>query len=325
MSDEANNDNKQIIIIKRIKKMHAKHHGGSWKIAYADFVTAMMTFFLLMWLLSLLNKYQLQGIAEYFKKPLKEVFTKQDNISKTDTIKPDKLGPSTYKETGSKEKTKNIVDKNLGLADQQQKLKEATYGLPQNQVQTPNITPAQITTHLKDKDSDPQTEQQQLAQMKAMQADLQAKLMSDPEVSQFKNQLNFVVTSDGLKIIIKDLENKPMFSEGKTDFEQYGAKLLSWLSKEINVYKNKIIIIGHTDSVAYTGENNYTNWELSADRANATRRVLINAGMDRSKVLRIIGGADTDLLDTKQGDDPSNRRIEIIVLTDQATKHIQNQ
>jgi chemotaxis protein MotB len=311
---EDNSNTKQPIIIKRIKKVHNKHHGGSWKIAYADFVTAMMTFFLLMWLLSLLNKYQLQGIATYFKKPLKEVFTKQDNI----------------------------VDKNLGLDPNQQKLKQETYALPQNQVQVNNTTQQQITTHLKDKDKDKdkdndqaamiqkalqnqQQQNEQLKQMKAMQADLQAKLMNDPEISQFRNQLNFIVTADGLKIVIKDLQNKPMFSEGKTDFKIYAVKILSWLSKQINAYKNRIVIIGHTDAVPYVGETNYTNWELSADRANATRRALISAGLDTAKVLRIEGGGDTDLLDTTNGEDPANRRIEIVVLTDQAAKHIQQQ
>jgi len=310
MSEES--ESKQIVLIKRVKKMHSKHHGGSWKIAYADFVTAMMTFFLLMWLLSLLNKYQLQGIAQYFKKPLKEVFSKQDNIAKKDALKPDMLGPTTYKDSGSKEKTQNAVDKNAGLSAQQQKLSELTYALPQSQTANNINKPAS-------------SQNQQMSQMEAMKAELEAKLMNDPEVSQFRNQLNFVITSDGLKIVLKDLENKPMFSEGKTDFKQYATKILSWLSKQINGYQNKIIIIGHTDAIPYSGENNYTNWELSADRANATRRILIGAGMSENKVLRIVGGADTDLLDTKQGNDPSNRRIEIIVLTDEATKHIQNQ
>jgi chemotaxis protein MotB len=309
---------KQPIIIKRIKKVHGGHHGGSWKIAYADFVTAMMAFFLLMWLLSLLNKYQLEGIAKYFKKPLKEVFTKQDDIAKKNTIKPDKLGPTTYNNTGSKEKTENSADKNLGTQD--------------------HAYPAigQINQNARDKINNPQKNtsesqknklnpEQQLQQLKEMKSNLEANLKNDPEISQYQNQLNFIITSDGLKIVLKDLENKPMFSEGKTDFESYAENILSWLSNQINEYPNRIIIIGHTDSIPYANDLSYSNWELSADRANATRRVLEKSGMDSSKILRVIGSADTHLLDNDQGEDPSNRRIEIIVLTDQAAKHIEEQ
>ena len=131
---------KRPIIIKRIKKVHAGHHGGSWKIAYADFVTAMMAFFLLMWLLSMMNKYQLQGIAEYFKKPLKEVFSKQDNIAKTDTLKPDKLGPTTYKNSGLKEKTENTADKNLGVLDKTQNPTETICKHPSLGLRVPDET-----------------------------------------------------------------------------------------------------------------------------------------------------------------------------------------
>src|SRR5580693_2828714 len=107
------NDKHPIIVIKRIKKVHNKHHGGSWKIAYADFVTAMMAFFLLMWLLSLLNKYQLQGIAEYFKKPLKEVFVKQDNFKQVDPqFKPNKFGPEADRNRGGPQNTQENTPKN---------------------------------------------------------------------------------------------------------------------------------------------------------------------------------------------------------------------
>lgn len=314
-----NNDHKAPVVIKRVKKVHGGHHGGSWKIAYADFVTAMMAFFLLMWLLSLLNKYQLEGIAQYFKKPLKEAFTKQDNIAKTNAMKPDKLGPTTYKESGSKEKTENAVDKNLGKQDKSQPdqgmvndKKKDTISQPEMRKKTSDVVDESKTIE----------QQQQIQQMKI---DLENKLKSDPQISQFKNQLNFIVTSDGLKIVLNELQNKPMFSEGKTDFEKYAKNIITWLSNQINVYPNQVVIIGHTDTVPYPqGSANYSNWELSADRANSARRLLIQGGMDQKKILRIIGGADADLLDKQKGDNPSNRRIEIIILTDQAAKHMQD-
>lgn len=163
-----------------------------------------------------------------------------------------------------------------------------------------------------------------MQQLKQMKIDLENKLKSDPQISQYKNQLNFVVTSDGLKIELNELKDKPMFSEGKVDFQKYAANILSWLSAQINTYPNQVIIIGHTDAVPYANEDTYSNWELSADRANATRRILIKSGMKQEKILRVIGGAATDLLDKQQGNNPSNRRIEIIILTNEAAKHMQD-
>lgn len=245
-------------IIKKIKKSH-KHHGGSWKIAYADFVTAMMAFFLLMWLLSMLNKYQLQGVAEYFKDPAAEPKMMQTN-----------------------EKPK-------------QKIVQKVF---------------------------PISAEDQIKQLKKIKADLENKVNKDPTLSQYKNQLNFIITSDGLKIVLKDLENKPMFSKGDINFEDYAEKIVGWLSNELNAYPNRVMVIGHTDSYQYNNDGSYTNWELSADRANATRRVLVNHGMSPDKVIRVVGMADTDTLDNKTKLDPSNRRIEIIILTDQAAKKI---
>ena len=162
--------------------------------------------------------------------------------------------------------------------------------------------------------------------LEKMKADLEQKIVqSDPVMSQFKNQLDFIVTSDGLKIVMKDLQNKPMFSEGGLDFQKYAYTILKWLTAQINLYNNKVMIIGHTDAVPYANNYEYTNWELSADRANATRRVLLRAGLSDDKVIRVVGGADTDLLDKKDSMDPSNRRIEIIVLTNKAMQQVQNQ
>ncbi len=304
----------KVIIIKNIKKKVHKHHGGAWKIAYADFVTAMMTFFLLMWLLSMLNKYQQQGIANYFKKPLKELFNNQHVDSAKNSNAKEKTGPLTYNKTGFQAPSKNPgvdvdqttrkVNANDNTAASADKLK-----LQKNE---------EVPLYDQNKKS-----LNNSGDMEKLKADMEAKLKNDPVMSQFQNQLNFVVTSDGLKVIIKDLEEKPMFSQGKTDFEQYAVEILSWLTEQINGYNNKIVVIGHTDSVPYSGENGYSNWELSSDRANATRRVLIGAGLPSDKVLRVIGGADTNLLNKEDPYDPSNRRIEIIVLTDKAVENMQ--
>jgi chemotaxis protein MotB len=261
-------------IIRRIKKIKNKHHGGSWKIAYADFVTAMMAFFLLMWLLSLLNKYQLQGISNYFKKPLSEVFTHQENTSHKASINPTVTG----------EKSPKIID----------------------QLHPDKIPP-------------------QVQKGQALKEQLETKLNDDPTMREFKNQLNFVVTADGLKIELRDLENKSMFTQGKTDFQEHAKKIINWLSDQLNHMPNDVVIIGHTDSKPYVGTANYSNWELSADRANATRRALVSAGMDKDKIIRVIGVADTELLNKSDSYDATNRRIEIIVLTDEARKKLLSQ
>lgn len=278
---DAKHHERPIIIIKRVKKVHNKHHGGAWKIAYADFVTAMMTFFLLLWLLSMLNKYQLQGISEYFQRPIKTVITQQPDPKK-EII--------NTKENQTTDKKPN-VNQNNAASDK---------SIPK--------------------------EKQEKAASEKIKADLEKQLQENPIISQYKNMLNFTVTSQGLKIELKDLENKPMFSSGKTDFAEYASTILDWLALAMNKYPNRVMILGHTDSKPIQGDNNYTNWELSADRANATRRELVNNGMMPEKIVRIVGVADVDKLNaTVKSDDPANRRIEIVILNDEAFNKMQNE
>lgn len=289
-------EEKKVYIIKRVKKIKkGGHHGGAWKIAYADFVTAMMTFFLLMWLLSLLNKYQIAGISEYFRRPLKAAFDHESYETTSDQSK----------EMPSKVEFNPETDQKMDGINYHPK-KGEQLKLKQNKLKRDQ----QLTQQ--------QLKQQQLQQMKET---LEKNLEKNPELRQFKNQLNFIVTADGLKIELRDLKDKPMFSTGKADFEKYASKIVSWLSQQLATYPNQVVIIGHTDGAQYGG-NEYTNWELSADRANATRRVLIKAGMPGQKIVRVIGVGDRDLLNTENPLDPSNRRIEMIVLSDDAMKKI---
>jgi chemotaxis protein MotB len=389
MSEEHNTRH----IIKRIKKHGNKHHGGSWKLAYADFVTAMMAFFLLMWLLSMLNKYQLEGIAKYFQKPLKEVFHRQDMIAKDSLRKPETLGPSSQINQGSQrkpegqlfkaqqtiQKDNNIptgstaepnpekkpssqvynepakdpkeasaatvaaqaeaqqstteAGKPVGKETAQETNKESAKETKDNAKDASKNAAASNTTATDQKQSgagvksaaNNNTQTMTVSDLEKMKAFLDDKLNNDPHLSQYKNQLNFKMTSDGLKIEMRDLQNKAMFSTGKTDFQKYAKPLMTWLSNLLNTFPNRVVIIGHTDSTPYKGKKNYSNWELSADRANATRRALIDNGMDEKKVMRVIGVADTSGIENKKGEDAANRRIEIIVLTDEAVKKIQAQ
>jgi chemotaxis protein MotB len=279
------NEEPKPYVIRRVKKIKkAAHHGGSWKIAYADFVTAMMTFFLLMWLLSMLNKYQLEGVAEYFKKPLEHALQNPGRLNNKDKEK------ETQKEKPNKVEMKPDKDKNMiGVSDVNKKALPAA--------------------------------NKKVLDVKELQKAIENKMQNDPELRQFKNLLNFQVTADGLKIQLHDLENKSMFTTGKADFKNYAEKILNVLSSELNKYPNQIVVIGHTDTAKYQ-DGNYSNWELSADRANAARRALVHQGLNSDKFLRVIGVGDTELLDKKNGLNPSNRRIEILILSDDAMKKL---
>lgn len=318
--------NNQPIIIKRIKKIKkAGHHGGAWKIAYADFVTAMMAFFLIMWLLALLNKSQLESISEYFKKP-----TKKGLVDKGTALNQDKV-KNLFIEKGNersewKDKDK---DKDKDKNKDQDKSKEINKEKEKKKDDNKNKELKKEDKKEDNKEKEKEKEKEKakpvppaIQAMRDLKKSLEKQLETNPQLEQFKNSLNFVVTADGLKIILKDLQNKPMFTTGKADFQKYAGPLLDWLSKELNTYPNQIQIIGHTDTVKFNTEN-YSNWELSADRANATRRSLVKSGMKPEKIVRVIGSGDKDLLDKSRGEDPANRRIEIMVLTDEARQRIE--
>jgi chemotaxis protein MotB len=283
-----------VIVIKRITKKNA-HHGGSWKIAYADFVTAMMAFFMLMWMLSMLNKYQLQGISNYFKRPMKEIFVEHTQIPKkaTDSTEKSELPP-----TNAKPENKS------GATDRKDKN-------------------AKSLQELKDKQSPPmQTKAEEKAELEKLKKTIEDSLIANPKINQYKELLNFKVTDDGLKVEINSLKNKPMFSKGKTDFEKYASQIMQWLTNELNKSQRKITIIGHTDTDVYSGSQKYSNWELSADRANATRRLLIKSGMAKKRFIRVQGAGSSVLLLKNDGRNPANRRIEIIILSNEATARL---
>lgn len=303
MDDHKDDKDVRPLIIRRIKKIKkGGHHGGAWKIAYADFVTAMMAFFLVMWLLSLFNKYQLQGIAEYFKDPMRKAFKNVPNQKNTG-----KESANSKEKMKEQNEKKDPINNNRNGEPSKDK-----QGTKDNKGDGGKL----------DKDGKYTKDQKSPSNLQELKQQLQDKLETQPELKQFKNQLNIVLDADGLKIQLKDLENKSMFSTGKADFEKNSSPLIDWLSKELNNYPSQIIITGHTDAAQYPDEKNYSNWELSADRANATRRALIKHGMDPNKIVRVIGMGDSDLLDKDDGMDPTNRRIEITVMTDEAVKKV---
>lgn len=272
------------IIVKRIKKVAGGAHGGAWKIAYADFVTAMMAFFLLMWLLGSTTKGTLQGIAEYFQTPLKVAMNGGEGSGDSSSI---------IKGGG----------KDLTASEGQTKKSDAV-----KNKKNYSIKDAEATLAMAD-----------AAHLKQLKEKIEAVIDANPTLKQYKKQLVLDMTTDGLRIQIVDDQNRPMFASAKADLQPYTKELLDEIGVALNEVPNRISISGHTDATPYSsGVHGYSNWELSADRANATRRELIAAGMDAGKMLRVIGLSSSVLFNKENPVDPINRRISIIVMNKRA-------
>jgi chemotaxis protein MotB len=277
-------DSQRPIIVKRVKKSAHGHHGGAWKIAYADFVTAMMAFFLLMWLLGSTTRADLQGISEYFQTPLKVAL----------------MGGS-----GAGESTSVIQGGGTDLTRTtgQQKRGDSASG--------------RKVTDLDDAEQElAKREKKKLRELKAR---VEAAISASPTLSQFRKQLLIDITTEGLRIQIVDEQNRPMFAVGSAQLQPYTRDIIQEIGKVINDVPNRISLSGHTDASQYFGgERGYSNWELSADRSNAVRRELIAGGMEENRIARVVGLSSSVLLDPDDPYDPINRRVSIIVMNKKA-------
>lgn len=268
------------IIVKRIKKTAGGHHGGAWKIAYADFVTAMMAFFLLMWLLGSTAKGDLKGISEYFSTPLKVAMAGGSGSGDS----------SSVIQGGGKDLTR----KDGQITKATDPVQKKTYDLKAAQADLERL---------------------EAGRLKALKASIEKSIDANPLLKQFKKQLLLDITTEGLRIQIVDEKNRPMFASAKAELQPYTKEILHEIGKTLNDVPNKITLSGHTDATPYAnGGTSYSNWELSTDRANASRRELIAGGMDESKVLRVVGLASAIPFDKDNPLNPINRRISIIVM-----------
>ncbi|RYY64399.1 MAG: motility protein MotB, partial [Comamonadaceae bacterium] len=270
----------QPIIIKRVKKGgHGGHHGGAWKIAYADFVTAMMAFFLLMWLLGSTAQGDLKGIADYFQSPLKVALTGGSGSGDSSSVI--KGGGQVLTRTNGSVKRGEI----------------------EAQSRSYNLQALRAEVEAAD-----------AAAMKEMQHKLEQAIAANPKLAGIRQQLRMDGTPDGLRIQIVDDQGRPMFDSGSAHVKDYMRELLRSIGQLVDAADGKVVLSGHTDASAYSGgERGYSNWELSADRANASRRELLAGGLAESRVVRVLGlgssvPADADPLS------PLNRRISILVL-----------
>ena len=283
----------QPIIIKRIKKGGHTAHGGAWKIAYADFVTAMMAFFLLMWLLGSTTEGDRKGISDYFASPMKVAM--QGGSGAGDSSHVVKGGGQDFTRT-------------------------------EGQVKRGETEAERRTINLKAlKAEQRRAEAARLDELKKKVEDV---LASNPKLAAMSAQIRLDMTPDGLRIQIVDEQNRPMFDSGSAVVKPYMRDLLRQIAEVLSEVPNRLTMEGHTDAAAFAGNRSglvnlvYGNWELSSDRANASRRELVAGGLPDSRMLRVQGLAASSLLDRDDPLNPTNRRISIIVMNRDAEDRV---
>jgi len=270
----------QPIIIKRKKVVAGGHHGGSWKVAFADFATAMMAFFLVLWLTATASPEQKRAVEGYFKDPV------------------------GFTEGGSP----NPVD----LEGSASVVNEASPDIESSQIQ------------IEDEVVDELSETLEQRRMQELFQELKDRIEQNQTLQEFKDQLLIDITDEGLRIQIVDRSGRPMFDSGRAELKYYSQDILFELAKTLGSVNNKLSITGHTDSTPFSGRPGYTNWELSADRANTARRALVAGGVRQQQIARVVGLSDSVLFDKEDPNAPVNRRISIIVLNKKTVDNIQS-
>jgi chemotaxis protein MotB len=277
----------QPIIVKKIKKGGHGHHGGAWKIAYADFVTAMMAFFLLMWLLGSTTEGDKKGIADYFQSPLKVAL----------------LGGA-----GSGDSSSVVKGGGQDLTRTTGQVKKGDVEAPQRTINLQALKQEQIRA--------------EAARLRVLQDRIEDELRSNPALAPYSSQIRLDMTRDGLRIQIVDELNRPMFDSGSAVVKAHMQSLLRTIGSVLTEVPNRLTLEGHTDATPFPGgERGYSNWELSADRANASRRELVAGGLTEDRVLRVQGLAASQLLNRELPADAQNRRISIVVMNREAEDH----
>jgi chemotaxis protein MotB len=259
----------QPIIIKRVRRGGHSHHGGAWKIAYADFVTAMMAFFLLMWLLGSTTEGDKKGIADFFNSPLRVA-----------------LGGGT----GSGDSSHVIKGGGVNLSREGGQVKQGDNEAKRKTFNLQAYKAAQRRAELE--------------RLQGLKNNFEGKLAANAKLAALKSQIRLDMTADGLRIQIVDEQQRPMFASGSAVVQPYMRELLRLIGEVLTEVPNRLTLEGHTDSLPFSaGERGYSNWELSADRANASRRELLAGGLPDDRVLRVQGLASSSLFDAS---DPGN-------------------
>ncbi|MBI4031065.1 MAG: flagellar motor protein MotB [Proteobacteria bacterium] len=292
MAKTTKQDEVRPIIVKKIKKSGGGHHGGAWKVAYADFVTAMMAFFLLLWLLNVSTDDALETISNYFD-------PSHPKISTTTSGAGGIMGGVSVAQEGAM--TTNVQP----LAQQQ------PTGLPRQQNQQSQQSESNDVKKLEE-----HLRKQEEEGFKKAKAELEKAMQESEEMKELAKNLMVDITPEGLRIQLVDQEGKPMFPLGSAEMFDYTKKLVALVARVVNDMPNDISIRGHTDSHQYAVGARYTNWELSSDRSNSSRRELLKAGVKAERVANVMGRADREPLVPENPTDERNRRVSIILLNE---------
>jgi chemotaxis protein MotB len=275
----------QPIIVKKIKKGGHGHHGGAWKIAYADFVTAMMAFFLLMWLLGSTTEGDKKGIADYFNSPLKIALLASGSGA----------GDASHVVKGGGQDLTRTTGQVKGGEVEAERSTINLHKLKQEQVRA------------------------EIARLEDLKKKVSAAIAMNERLAAMAQQIKLDMTRDGLRIQIVDEQNRPMFASGSAVVQPYMRELLQQIGNVLTEVPNRLTLEGHTDATPFPGGvAGYSNWELSSDRANASRRELVAGGLADERVLRVQGLASSQPFDTADPRAASNRRISIIVMNREA-------
>ncbi len=279
----------QPIIVKRVKKGGHGHHGGAWKIAYADFVTAMMAFFLLMWLLGSTTEGDRKGIADYFSSPLKVSL----------------LGAGS----GAGDASHVVAGGGQDLSRQTGQVKRGDTAADRSAVNLHQLKAEQARA--------------EVARLEDLKTRVRERIESNARLQAMASQMLLDMTPDGLRIQIVDAEQRPMFTSGSATVQPYMRELLREIGVVLADVPNRLTLEGHTDALPFAaGDRGYSNWELSADRANASRRELLEGGLPDDRVLRVQGLASANPFDRTDPGAPSNRRISVVVMTREAEERV---
>ena len=316
MAGEKDKD-KAPIVVKRVKKGGHGFHGGVWKIAYADFVTAMMAFFLLMWVLGSTTRGDLAGISAYFQNPLRvAVDGGAGSGDATRLIKGG--GESMMHAQGQEAKAdSDSTQRSKSTTVEQEADDEARKYQFDSKSKTPGSAkgePDAIGSEMGKAQAEAQAAKQAARAQQQMREEIEQAVKADPSLSKIQNQLMMDVTSDGLRLQIVDEKNRPMFDSGATGLAEHTRRLMRIIGKVVGETNFAIKVEGHTDSKGSSSDSGRGNWELSADRANAARRELIAGGLRGDQVAQVVGYADKVRLNADDPNDPLNRRISITVL-----------
>jgi chemotaxis protein MotB len=296
-------DERPIVVVKRYKRGGHAHHGGAWKVAYADFVTAMMAFFLVMWLVTAVSKDQRAAIFDYFKNP---------SMEQGKSVKP---APGMNGPGGASTSPINLRG---GLdAPRITQLVRPGIGAPVTPVTPPAKQDLRTDADKVALDQEA-TKAAERRQLESLMDDLKKAIENSQALAPFKDQLLLDITPEGLRIQIVDQQNRPMFDSGSAHLKPYTQAILTELASYLNTVPNHLSLTGHTDAAPYAGGSGRTNWDLSSERANAARRALEAAGLSTEKTARVVGLSSSVLFDRGDPRNPINRRISIIVMTHQA-------